>query len=285
MDHGHARGPQGAGVGVALVPERVEARRVDGRRRDARQARRAQRRHAPAVPAAGRQVQLGEPAHGREGEAVPVRPLLPGRVARVHVRVAVAAHGVGDGGDEELRGQRNPLVTAGDGDGRGELPARAVTGDGRPPRRGPGDVQRRGQGVVERGGERMLGRQAVADADDRRTRLHGQPPRVLDVRVLVAGDPAAAVQEHDRGVGEPGRGLDHAGGHGTAGRLQDDVALRRRDRRIGEAGDRQLVPGPELDPEPLDGRLGRRRVLNALPEPLVDVRVEAGSVRHVRPPR
>ena len=60
------------------------------------------------------------------------------------------------------------------------------------------DVLCRRKGVLERAGKPHLGRAAIIDGDDDRAGLDRKPARLPVMGVEIAGDPAAAVEEHDR---------------------------------------------------------------------------------------
>jgi hypothetical protein len=60
------------------------------------------------------------------------------------------------------------------------------------------DVLCRCEGILERTGKPHLGRAAIIDRDDDRAGLDRKPARLPVMGVEIAGDPAAAVEEHHR---------------------------------------------------------------------------------------
>ena len=102
-----------------------------------------------------------------------------------------------------MRCQSDAGVAAGDrGDG-GEIAAGAVPGHADAARVAPefgdagDDILCRRKGVFERAGKPHLGRAAIIDGDNDRAGLARKPARLPVMGVEIAGDPAAAVEEHD----------------------------------------------------------------------------------------
>ena len=103
-----------------------------------------------------------------------------------------------------MRGQSYAGVAAGDRGGGRQIAAGAVTGhtdaflvaaefgDA------GDDVLRRREGVLEGAGKPHLGRASIINRDDDRAGLDRKPARLPVMGVEIAGDPAAAVEEHDR---------------------------------------------------------------------------------------
>ena len=199
----------------------------------------------------GRGVQRGHPRVRGEGEVVaevlPLDPVvLPGEEAVV-ARSGHPACEVDGRVDQQLGDERALRVPAVQGDHGGEVASCAVAGHGDPV--GPPaklvdvvecPLDGRDAALV-RGRERVLRGQPVADVDHDGADGGGQPAGVAVMRVQVADDPAAAVEEDDRG---PGGLLGPVDPHG-------DVPGRTGDRALVDALDvhqhGRVVGGPHVD--------------------------------------
>src|SRR5437867_4151193 len=185
-------------VRVTLVAQWIEARHHDQGRRDSGEGRRAQGREAPVDGV------------GLPGEVVRDEP--PHRVSREHealgevgVRLRLRAD-VGDGIDQHLvRERRRAVITRQQCDDGREVTAGAVPADREPAgvdaerRRVGRDPPRGRPRVVDRGRELVLRRQTIVDVDDADARARRELSAEHVVRLDVADDPAAAVEEDERG--------------------------------------------------------------------------------------
>ena len=157
------------------------------------------------------------------------------------VGIAAAVH-VGDGIEQELRGERQSLVAAADRRDRREVAARAVAADGQllsraaePAEMGRGPAHG-GERVLDALREGVLRRQAIVDVEHHDACAIGQPDSMRLMAVDVADDEAAAVEEDERADRRPfGRG--HA--------FDQDLSVRARSRKALELAGRQGRPGIE----------------------------------------
>ena len=101
-----------------------------------------------------------------------------------------------------MRGEIDAGVATADRDGRRQIAAGAVAGDAEArivaaelgdPRN---DVARRGETILERAGKTRFRRPPVVNGDDDRAGLDRQQPRLPVMGFEIAGDPAAAMEEH-----------------------------------------------------------------------------------------
>jgi len=164
-EHVHAGGGEPAGIGKALVPERVVVRDADYGGCDGAQVRGVDGGDvgggewfgsvAEVVPCAGDDVV--------EGEEVAAGVLVPGGIVTGRVD-----HGV----EQQLCAQWPVLVPELLGHHRGEVAARAVPGDRESVREAAevvevlGDPGGRGEAVVEAGREGVLRGESVVDGDE-----------------------------------------------------------------------------------------------------------------------
>ena len=111
---------------------------------------------------------------------------------------------VGDGIDQQLRRQRDAGIAAGDGGGGRQIAAGAVAGDA--DARGIAaefgdagdDILGGREGILEGAGKAHLGRAAVVDGDHDGAGLDGEQARLPVMGFEIAGNPAAAMEEHHR---------------------------------------------------------------------------------------
>ena len=163
----------------------------------------AQRRHAP-VGAVGavREVVAAKPFHRGARQEIAFGVLAARGKARVLCCIREISDDVGDGIDQQLRRQLDAGVAAGDRGGGREIAAGAVAGDADAAviaaelGDAGDDVPGRGEGILERAGKAHLGRAAIIDGDDDGAGLDREPARLPVMGVEIAGDPAAAVEEH-----------------------------------------------------------------------------------------
>ena len=126
----------------------------------------------------------------------------PRRKARVFFRVGKASGDIGHGIDQQLRGEIDAGVAAGDGCGRCQIAAGAVAGDAdaRAIAAELGDarddVARGGKAVLEGAGKARFRRAPIVDGDDDGAGLDGEQARLPVMGFEIAGDPAAAVEKH-----------------------------------------------------------------------------------------
>ena len=196
----HAVRAQPRRVGLALVAQGVEARGHHERGRDPGQVLGAQGGDA-RVGAVG--------ARAQERVLVEVDALLRQEEA---LRERAPRRGLGrdvrDGVDEELEGRGRAAVGGGAvGRHRGQVAAGAVAADrdagrvGAELGRAGVGVAEGGERVVDRGREAVLGGEAVVHGEHARARRRGQQARGRVVRVEVAHDPPAAVEEDQQADG------------------------------------------------------------------------------------
>ena len=142
-------------------------------------------------------VVLAEPDHVVGGQEVALGVLDARRVRVVVGEVDARV-------DQQLRGDGRTPLARGQGDRSSEVAPCAVAGDGEP---GSVTAERadavggplsRSETVLETGRELVLGSQPVVDANDHGVDVAAQQPAVVVVRVQVADDEAATVEEHDR---------------------------------------------------------------------------------------
>ena len=239
------RGARGSGGSPRARPRPAARRRRPRLRRAARRPRRSPRTRAAGREISGAQgrgvgviavgaveVEVPEAPHRRRGEAVAVREARGGRGVERHVADRV---------HERLHPQPRPALVAqaARGDGR-QVGARAVAGHREP---GPvpaeragvvGEPAQRSHRLVDRYRERVLGRQAIADADHEGARCGRERPRHAIERRDRADRPTAAVQVGDDR--QPGRETRRVGAQGQP-------AVRAVDHEVADAGEPRTGPG------------------------------------------
>ena len=144
----------------------------------------------------------GEPLHRRARQEVTFGIFRARWKTRVFFWVIKASSDIGHGIDQQLRGEIDTRVAAGDRGGRRQIAAGAVAGDTET--RGisaePGDacdhVAHGRKAVLERAGKARFGRAPVVDGDDDGAGLNGEQACLPVMGFEIAGDPAAAMEKH-----------------------------------------------------------------------------------------
>ena len=198
-----ACGLERVGIGLAFVAQRIEPRGADDRGRQPGEVFGAQRRNPPvrAVPGVA-EVVAGEPLHHRARQEIAFGVFGAGGKARVLPGIREISGDIGHGIDQQLRGEFDPFVAAGDRDCRGQIAARAVAGyadaGGISPELANAfeNVAHRGEGVLERAGKADFWRTSVVDGDDDGAGFDREPARLPVMGLEIAGDPAATVEKH-----------------------------------------------------------------------------------------
>ncbi|MHC2842327.1 hypothetical protein ACVINU_005261 [Bradyrhizobium diazoefficiens] len=116
---------------------------------------------------------------------------------------------VGHGINQQLRGELDAGIAAGDRGGGCEIAAGAVAGNAEALcvaakfRDAVEDVARRGKGILEGAGKARLRRATIVDGDDDRAGLDRKVACLPVMGLEIARDPAAAVKKHHgrRGIG------------------------------------------------------------------------------------
>ena len=153
------------------------------------------------VPGIG-EIMAAEPLHHGAREEVAFGILGARGEACVLARVRITAEDIGHGIDQQLCGELDAGVAAGDRAGGGEIAAGAVAGNAEAFciaakfRDAAKHVAHRGKGVLERAGKARFGRATVVDGDDDRARLDRKVACLPVVGLEVARDPAATMEEH-----------------------------------------------------------------------------------------
>src|ERR1700730_10947797 len=199
----NARLRQNSGIGRAFIAQRIEPRRGDDRGRKPLMAVGAQRRDAPvgAVLCVGK-IMAAKPLHHRARQEIALGIFATRGEARVLFCVGVAPEGVGDGIDQQLTGEPDGGIAAGDRGASREIAAGAVAGqaDAKTIAAEFGDVfddvAHGGKSILERAGKARFGRTPVIDRDHHGTGLDREPARLPVMGVESAGAPAAAMEEH-----------------------------------------------------------------------------------------
>jgi hypothetical protein len=123
--------------------------------------------------------------------------------ARVLFCIGKASADIGHRIDQQLRGEIDAGIAAGDGRGRRQIAAGAVAGDAdaRSISAELGDARDHvtcgGEAVLEGAWKTRLGRAAVIDGDDHGAGLNREQARLPVMGFKIAGDPAAAMEKYN----------------------------------------------------------------------------------------
>lgn len=155
------------------------------------------------------EIMAAKPFHRGARKEIAVGILRARGIARVLARIGVSAEDVGHGVGQQLRGELDAGVAAGDRGGGCEIAACAVAGNAEAFcvaakfRDAVEDVTHRGEGILEGAGKARLRGATIIDGDDDRAGLDRKVARLPVMGLDVARDPAAAVKKHHgrRGIG------------------------------------------------------------------------------------
>jgi len=144
------------------------------------------------------------------------------------LRIRIVPEGIDNRIDQQLSGEPDAGIAASDRHTGREIAAGAVTGDADAAdvtaefTDASDNVAKCGKGVLERAGKARFRRSAIGDGDDDRAGLDREPARLPVMGVEIAGDPAAAMEEH-HGRHFPGREAIDPRGERTGGALHAHV--------------------------------------------------------------